>query len=123
MAATDTRVTTEEPLEAMFSERSVPKLYREDHIPLPVSPSKVQFESPESAERECADRESVEKWEFGSWGTEKISGTSGTPAVKNRYQTTTAEDTADWEHLVPTVVNCKVCDLTKRLQLLVVTAP
>jgi hypothetical protein len=41
MAATDTHVTIEELLEAVFSVRSVPRLYNEDQLLLAVSPSRV----------------------------------------------------------------------------------
>jgi hypothetical protein len=62
-AAIDTYVTTDETLEPMFSVRSVPKIYREDQIPLPVNPGRVRVrvESLEPAERESAGRQSVEK--------------------------------------------------------------
>jgi hypothetical protein len=36
MTATDTYATIGEPLEVVFSVWSVPKLYQEDQIPLPV---------------------------------------------------------------------------------------
>jgi hypothetical protein len=37
MAATDTHATIEENLEAMFSVRSVPRLYKKDQVALRVS--------------------------------------------------------------------------------------
>jgi hypothetical protein len=42
IAATDTHATIEELLEAVFPVRSVPSLYNEDQLPLPVSRSKVE---------------------------------------------------------------------------------
>jgi hypothetical protein len=50
MAATDMHAITEELLEAMFSVRSVPRLYNEDQLPLPTSLSRVRVER-ESAGR------------------------------------------------------------------------
>jgi hypothetical protein len=44
------------------------------------------------------------------------------PAVRNRYQTTIGEDTADWEDLLPAVVNCRMCESLVALELLVVTS-
>jgi hypothetical protein len=37
-------------------------------------------------------------------------GSSGIYDVESRYQTTTVEDTEDWEDLVRAVVNCRVCE-------------
>jgi hypothetical protein len=61
--------------------------------------------------------------ETSSWGTEIIQEprVRRTSAVESRYQTTTGEDTADWEDLVRAVVNCRVCESAIALQLLVVT--
>jgi hypothetical protein len=55
MAATDTHATIQELLEAVFSVRSVLRLYNEDKLPLAVSPSRV------GVGRESAGRESAEK--------------------------------------------------------------
>jgi hypothetical protein len=51
MVATDTHATIEELLEAVFSVRSLPRLYNEDQLPSAVS----------RGERESAGRQSVEK--------------------------------------------------------------
>jgi hypothetical protein len=61
--------------------------------------------------------------EAGSWGTEIVreSRVRGTSAVESRYQATTGKDTADRGDVVSGVVNCKVYELAKALQLLIVT--
>jgi hypothetical protein len=41
--------------------------------------------------------------------------------VESRYQTTTGEDTADWEDLVCAVVKCSVFEVTIALDFIVVT--
>jgi hypothetical protein len=60
--------------------------------------------------------------EAGSWGmgTVRQPRVRGTSAFGSHYQATTDEDT-DWKGLVRAVVNCRVCELTIVLQLLVVT--
>jgi hypothetical protein len=69
-AATDTHETIKELLEAAFSVRSVPRLYNEDQVPLPVSPSRVRVknleESREKVCRQSVERCSSEKLEAGS---------------------------------------------------------
>jgi hypothetical protein len=53
VAATDTQATTQELLEAVFSVRSVPRLYNEDQLPLQVSRKRVL-------------RRQLGKYEFGA---------------------------------------------------------
>jgi hypothetical protein len=43
-----------------------------------------------------------------------------TQKLRKLRQATTSEDTADWEDLLRAVVNCRVCELVKVLQLHVV---
>jgi hypothetical protein len=61
-------------------------------------------------------------WEAGSWGTGTVQEhrARGKSAVGNRFQATTGENTADWEDLVRTVVNCWVCKLATAVKLLIV---
>jgi hypothetical protein len=50
--------------------------------------------------------------EHGGWG---IYG------IGSHYQTTTGDDTADWEGLVRAAVNCRICELALALELLIAT--
>jgi hypothetical protein len=52
-------------------------------------------------------------WVAGSWGTGTVREPRwrGTPGIGSRYQTTTGEDTTDWDDLVRAVANCGVCEL------------
>jgi hypothetical protein len=51
--------------------------------------------------------------EAGSWGKGIVPEprVRGMSAFESRYQATTYEVSADWENLVPIVVNCRMCEL------------
>jgi hypothetical protein len=80
MAEIDPHATIEELLEAMFSVRSVPRLYNEDQLPLRVS-------------REGVCRQAILRRQLGGWCEMAASlrglepGSRGTSAVGRRYQT------------------------------------
>jgi hypothetical protein len=62
--------------------------------------------------------------EAGSWGTGNVRElrVREISAVESRYQATTCEDTAEWEYLLCSVVNCRLCESVIALYLLVSTS-
>jgi hypothetical protein len=77
IAATDTRAKTEEVLEAVLPVRSVPWLYNEGQLPLPLSPSAVQVKNPETA---------VRRLEVGVRWSPACEDLSPKSTVERRYQ-------------------------------------
>jgi hypothetical protein len=94
------------------SVRSVPRLLKETIVRCEWVRQLATSQS--ARELKWDRRQPARTWscEYGSWG---IYG------IGSRYQTTTGEDTVDWEDLVRAVGNCGVCELTMELQLRVVT--
>jgi predicted methyltransferase len=61
VATTDTYATVEELLEAVFSERSVLKLYNEDQLPLPVSQFRVAVVRSEKLVAEAVESVEIQR--------------------------------------------------------------
>jgi hypothetical protein len=93
------QATKEKPLEAMFSVRSVPRLYNDGQLPLQKSLETAVTR-------------------VGGWCEMAASLRGREPGCRRTF---TGEDTADLDDLVCAVVNCRVREFEMPLQLFVVT--
>jgi hypothetical protein len=80
MAATDTHATMNRL--KLFSVRSVPMLYNEDQLPLPVSRESLQAVS----------------WEAGTWGRGQIGNPGEGERPPLEAATKQRSEESDWEH-------------------------
>jgi hypothetical protein len=90
-AATDTHATTEELLEAVFSVRSVLRLYNEGQLPLWASLSSVRVD------RGSAGRQ-LKVAEAGSWGRRQFGNPEKGKRPPLEAATKQRSEDRDWEH-------------------------